>query len=611
MAGMLKIAAAVVAFTLILAVLFQPEVPISGKKLILGTKGYDMKAVTAPVADGALLKIITYVLTRTPFGPALRRKLLNDNDVAMIRELGAQVTTPPLYFPMKRIGSNLEDEPIVDQHTVLQSGVPAATNGLKEAVRSDGDFVPRSVMEYAQAYRAGVKPSDVMKSTLKATHAWEKEGFHIFSSLIDDDVLQQAYASDARFAANQPLSILDGVPIAFKDFMEIIGHSTYNGYTTDPAFKEYWVAENSRVDDTMVARFRAQGAIIYGLTIMVEGGVSPLGYNSHFQGPFNPFSWYRYSGGSSSGSAVAVATGLVPVAIGLDGGGSVRIPSAMSGVHGLATTFGRCPFDKDFAGVNTKPGPMTASSEDALIAMSVMAETDLNHFYSQLYDGGLRGPPPFTVYDYNINPAMDVKGMRIGIYAEWFDDSAPTVRARCHEVVSFLQEMGVEVVPIDIPHLQVMSLAHGLKLSSEMAQDWDKIYYSAPTSMEQNTRVLLGLGLSSSAVEILAGEKLKGWAANYLEGLYSKYHLDAIVTPMVGIEVPVMADSVRPIGESNTGLVVDTMKFAVLANFLGLPGYSVPVGNVRPAVRYEKEPADVTVPVGLQLIGQPWTEHKV
>jgi Asp-tRNA(Asn)/Glu-tRNA(Gln) amidotransferase A subunit family amidase len=605
------VAVAVIAF--VLALFLQPEIPITGsKKIVLGSKGYDIKQVIAPSADGFLLRVLSYVITRTPFGPAIRRKLLNDNDVSIVRELGSQVHIPPLYFPMKRVA--IEDSLAaerVDTQEIFNNGIVADTHA-KDKYRIGGNFVPRSIMEYAAAYRANThKPSAVMQKTLQAAHDWEKEGFVIFSSLLDEGVMQQARASDERFASNTPLSILDGVPIAFKDSLEIMGHTTYNGYNPDPTYKEYWLAEHSARDDIMVKHFRSLGAIIFGLTVMVEGGVSPLGYNSHFHGPFNPYSMNRYSGGSSAGSAVVVATGLVPVAIGFDGGGSVRVPAAMSGIHGLATTYGRCPFDTDFDGVNIKSGPMTSCSDDALIALAVMAQTELTHFYSQLYDGGVQGPPAFYAYHHNVGSQLDLNGVRLGMYKEWFADSDDSVRERCEEVIDFLVQRGAEIVAIDIPHLFAMSLAHGIKLSSEMSQNWDRVYFNAPESMEANTRILLGLGLASSAVEVLSGEKLKAWASEYLDTLYKEQRLDAIITPTIGTEVPILADTVRAVGESNTGLVVKVMKFIFLANFLGLPGYSVPVGNIRPKVRYAAEPETVTVPVGFHLLGNSWTEHKL
>ncbi len=121
------------------------------------------------------------------------------------------------------------------------------------------------------------------------------------------------------------------------------------------------------------------------------GGVTPLGYNAHFKGPFSAFSRRRYSGGSSSGSALAVATGIVPVAIGFDGGGSIRIPCSMSGLHGLAAGFGRIPSESATLSTMIKAGPMTASAHDAALAFAVMAPNKRDHFYSNLYDGGNRG----------------------------------------------------------------------------------------------------------------------------------------------------------------------------------------------------------------------------
>ena len=121
--------------------------------------------------------------------------------------------------------------------------------------------------------------------------------------------------------------MFDGVPIAFKDVVDLNGHVTYNG--KNPS--KQWDDTDRDPDDLMVARFRALGAVIIGTTIMTEGGMSPLGYNAHYKGPFNVYSMKHFSGGSSSGAAVAISSGLVPVAIGFDSGGSIRLPAAFSG----------------------------------------------------------------------------------------------------------------------------------------------------------------------------------------------------------------------------------------------------------------------------------------
>lgn len=211
-------------------------------------------------------------------------------------------------------------------------------NGIKNLDNHNSTLA--TVMDYYNNYKNKlIKPSDIIKKTLNTIQKWENEQFFIFSYIKTEEVMKQAYESDKRWALNQPLSVFDGVPVAFKDMMDIKDHIVYEGRNRNIKNKQFF--KNATKDDTIVARFRNVGAIIIGLTIMTEGGTSPLGYNSHFKGPVSPYHINRYSGGSSSGSAVAVATGLVPVSIGFDGGGSIRIPASMSGIHAIATTFGR------------------------------------------------------------------------------------------------------------------------------------------------------------------------------------------------------------------------------------------------------------------------------
>ncbi len=312
----------VVALAIMASVLLIPDVAITGKVVKLGNLEYDVKVINTPVVTGKALEVFSYVATRTRLGPFIRRYLLNDNHVEIIRELAAQINLPPMYFPMRRVGKDQlnavsEEDSNAQLSNIIENGVDRGNYS--------GSAVGRSVEEYGAFYREGKGlPSEVMTRTLKAIHDWEKDGYVIFSTIHDDMVLAQAKESDERFRAGKPLSILDGVPIAFKDMMSLAGHISYSGHDPNPKYSEFWL--HGKEDDTMVKRFRAMGAIIMGLTIQVEGGVTPMGYNAHWKGPFSPYSWNRYSGGSSSGSGVVVGTGLVPIAIGFDGGGSVRSP---------------------------------------------------------------------------------------------------------------------------------------------------------------------------------------------------------------------------------------------------------------------------------------------
>ena len=288
-----------------------------------------------------------------------------------------------------------------------------------------------------------------------------------------------------------PLSYLDGVPIAVKDQIDVLGHSIFDGKDPSKAWESSHVRQ---IDDIAVARFRAAGCIILGVTIMTEGGTTPLGYNKHFRGPVNPYSLHHYSGGSSAGSAVAVATGLVPIAIGFDGGGSIRIPAALSGIHGLATSFGRIPYDSHYSSTMIKSGPLAMSALDAALGLAVMAAplSSSSDFYSNMYDGGVRGPPP--VHLKGLFEVTNYTGVRIGVFPEWFEDGQPDVVAVARTSLQHLVDRGAELVKISIPHLHWMGLSHGIKIASEFAMGWDLLSHTRLEDLDPNTRITVTAG---------------------------------------------------------------------------------------------------------------------
>lgn len=227
-----------------------------------------------------------------------------------------------------------------------------------------------------------------------------------------------------------------------------------------------------------------------------------------------------HAGGSSSGSAVAVAVGLVPVAIGFDGGGSIRIPAAASGVFGLACSFGRVPFgpcgafDRDtpphpisaVGSTMIKTGPLAASARDAALAYAVMSPSLPGHFYSTLYGGGDVCPP--VPHLYRFQDCENLSGVRLGVFREYFEDADPVVVASCDRALRFLVSRGAEVVPIRIPHLHAFSLSHGIKISSEFASDHDQHYWGSEEgvtrALEASSRITIAIGASCTALEVSA-----------------------------------------------------------------------------------------------------------
>lgn len=264
-----SIAVVVAVFCVVIYFLLVQEQAINGKRIILGDTKYQFDVIEAPANTGVVLKIAAFIASKSIFGPTIRRLLMNENGMVYLRELAAQTNLVPLYYPLRRLNkeerkANERDAASFDD--VLINGIGSA--GLDGSVKYYG------IEDYANQYRSGVFPSTVLSKTLKTIAEWEAAGHHIFTSVLPEDVMEQARSSDRRHQAGQPLSIFDGVPIALKDMMDAKGHPVYNGRnprSTDVSFNP------SLKDDLMVTRLRSLGAIILGMTIMTEGGMSPLG----------------------------------------------------------------------------------------------------------------------------------------------------------------------------------------------------------------------------------------------------------------------------------------------------------------------------------------------
>jgi aspartyl-tRNA(Asn)/glutamyl-tRNA(Gln) amidotransferase subunit A len=200
--------------------------------------------------------------------------------------------------------------------------------------------------------------------------------FHAFCTVDADAARDVAERIDRRLRRGDAVGPLAGVPVAVKDLLCTRGLRTTFGSV---AYADYVPEE----DDIAVARLRAADAVIIGKTNTSEFGYGPVGYNSLFPATLNPWNTALGPGGSSAGSAVAVATGMVPLALGSDGGGSIRVPASLCGVFGMKPSFGRIPLypgcrDERLPGPSgwellEHIGPLTRSAADGALAMAVMA----------------------------------------------------------------------------------------------------------------------------------------------------------------------------------------------------------------------------------------------
>jgi Asp-tRNA(Asn)/Glu-tRNA(Gln) amidotransferase A subunit family amidase len=341
-------------------------------------------------------------------------------------------------------------------------------------------------------------------------------------------------------------------------------------------------------DATIVARMRAAGALLVGKANMHEIGIGVTGINPHHGATRNPYDPARSPGGSSSGSAAAVAAGLVPIALGADGGGSIRIPASLCGVVGLKATWGRLsehgvpPLCWSVAHV----GPLAASVTDCALAYGVMAGPD------PLDSGTGIQPAPHLDDLHN----RDLSGLRVGLYRPWFEDADSAVVKACQEGLDALVAAGATLVDVEVEELSLIKTAHVITILGEMAASQHAHDKRRRARYGTETRLNLALASALGAHDYVAAQRHRTRICAQFSALYES--IDVLVTPTCGRTAPPVPDDALATGLSNIPVTDQIMRFAPAANLTGLPAISLPVG-------YDEG----GLPIGLQLMGRAWEEH--
>ena len=244
-----------------------------------------------------------------------------------------------------------------------------------------------------------------------------------------------ASASEKRWAAGAPLSLLDGVPIPVKDNHAVAGQIGASGS------RALELTEPARADLPMIARLREAGAVFYARTTMPDLAWKAVTDSPRTGVTRNPWNPALTPGGSSGGSAVAVATGCGPIATGSDGGGSVRIPAAFTGVYGIKPTTGRIPGLTEAPDISA-PGPLSRTVADAALALSVMCRPDASDPMASA----------LTVPDFTAAPGQGVQGLRVAVSATLgYAHTDPSRLGSLREAAKALAEAGAIVEEADPP----------------------------------------------------------------------------------------------------------------------------------------------------------------
>ncbi|MFR9673802.1 amidase [Streptomyces sp. TR06-5] len=437
------------------------------------------------------------------------------------------------------------------------------------------DLTELSASRLVAGYAAGdFSPVDVARATLERAEAAQPR-LNAFVRLLADSALEEARASEERWQRGAPAGLVDGVPVTVKDILLQRGVPTYKGSWSVDEHARPWDE-----DAPSVARLRENGAVFLARTTTPEFGWKGVTDSPRHGATGNPYDPERTAGGSSGGSAAAVACGAGPLSLGTDAGGSVRIPASFTGTFALKPTYGRVPmYPASAFGTLAHVGPMTRDARDAALLMDVISAPDARD-WSQL------APPTSTFRD---ALGGGVAGLRIAYSPDLGGrvEVAPDVAAAVRRGVELLAELGARVEETDPGFADPVDSFHVLWFSGA-ARTTQFFTETERERMDPGLREISEQGARMSALEYLAAVDERMALGRRMGRFHEDY--DLLVTPTMpitafgnGLEVP--AGSAEPRWTSWT-------PFTYPFNLTQQAACSLPCGVDRDGM-----------PVGLQIVG--------
>lgn len=408
-----------------------------------------------------------------------------------------------------------------------------------------------------------------------------------FVAIDEKLALAAAAEADARRASGQAIGPLDGVPIGVKDEIDVKGLSTRKGTGYMPNVPR---AE----DSFLVAALRAAGAVIVGKLHQHENGLGATGINPNMPVPRNPHDETRAPGGSSSGPGAAVAAGLVPMAVGSDGGGSIRIPASFCGVFGIKPTLGRTSrigtgFDQ---GTLAMAGPLASSVADLELYLRLTSAIDVR-------DAAMSIAPPLDLA--SLDRAKDVGGrkLRLGVIPSEFNDADASV-ARAVQRALEAPELrdAFDIVEVRVPLLSIARNIGYVMFGVECASSLREDLANHRDKMGYDVRLLMALGERLSAAQFLHASRLRARLRREVNAALSQ--VDLLVMPTTGRTAPTIRPGAEATGEIDDAATEKITRYTFLGNITGLPAASLPIGTDEQAL-----------PIGLQLVGAAFAEATV
>lgn len=458
------------------------------------------------------------------------------------------------------------------------------------------DLQKLNIDEIHQAFKSGQFSSEELtKEYLAKIKADDTNSF----ISINEEALNEAKEADKKIKTGEA-NILTGIPIAIKDIILVGGQRATGGSKILENYQASYTA-------TAVSRLKTAGMVILGKTNCDEFAMGSSNENSYFGPVLNPHDKTRVSGGSSGGSAVAVAAQLAPVALGTDTGGSIRQPASFCGVVGLKPSYGRVSRYGSMAMTSSldQIGPLTKTVREAAYILEQMAGFDK-------YDATSSKE---KVVDYIKELDKDVKKIRIGVPEEYFTEGIDSeIKKIIEEKIKILEEEGFEIRSVKLPYTEYALAAYYLLMPAEVSSnlarydgilygfsadknlsldDWYKTVRSQGFGRETKRRIILGTYILSAGyydAYYKQAQKLRTLIKNDFAKVFEQ--VDALITPVT----PTTAFKIGEKSKDPLAMYLSDI-FTVGANIAGICGLSLPIAK-------DKN----NLPMALQILAKPMAE---
>ncbi|KAJ9150301.1 N-acylethanolamine amidohydrolase [Pleurostoma richardsiae] len=451
-----------------------------------------------------------------------------------------------------------------------------------------------SVADYHELYKSGeLTPLQVVEALFPLINRERQPRSEYATAWLDiheEEALEAAKASTERWVEGKPLGILDGVPFGVKADIEVKGFVNTMGMKVNKSIPYF----NTPCDFTVwpVQRLEEAGAIMVGKMNQHEGGMDTTGCNPSTGTAINWMNRSYYPGGSSSGAGSSLGAGLVPIAVGTDAGGSIRIPPNYAGAYGLKTSHHRTCVRNSTTCII---GPMTSTVADLTVAYRVMAQSNPDDSIQGLFAPSVAPDPSAKKY--------------LGVCWDWVNRASPVVLDVFKKTLDhYKTSLGYEVVDIKIPYLREGQLAHSALCLCEAA---DEARARAPPGgnwldlLNYPNKVLFGVGAQTTAGDYLKFAQVREALMRHLAALYQRYPGLLVVTPTTADPGWRIHPGDLRYGMSDGNMSIRNMMFCWLANVVGCPSVTAPVGYVDPDAGTGK------LPVGMLAMGEWGAEEQL